>query len=111
MARSSARNLSRTLSPRLARTSAAVVATAVVGGLGTDVSSRWYRNLDKPPWQPPGAAFGPAWTTLYGLMALACARTLEGLDQPGERREFATTLNATIARRNTGGQPWKEGHP
>ena len=49
----------------LLRTSAAVAATAVVGGLGTDVKSRWYSDLEKPTWQPPGAAFGPAWTTLY----------------------------------------------
>ena len=51
----------------LPRTSAAVLATAVIGSLGTDVRSDWYRSLEKPAWQPPGAAFGPAWTTLYGL--------------------------------------------
>lgn len=62
------------LPPQLARTSAAVAATAVIGGLGTDVTSRWYRHLDKPTWQPPGPAFGPAWTTLYALMAVASAR-------------------------------------
>ncbi|HYO18945.1 MAG TPA: TspO/MBR family protein [Dermatophilaceae bacterium] len=84
-------------SPRLARTSAAVVATAVAGGLGTDVSSRWYRTLDKPPWQPPGAAFGPAWTTLYALIALASARTLDRLEEPGERRTFATAFGVNLA--------------
>jgi tryptophan-rich sensory protein len=90
-------HLGRERSPRLARTSAAVVATAVVGGLGTDVSSRWYRNLDKPAWQPPGAAFGPAWTTLYGLMAVASARTLDRLEEPGERRRFATAFGVNLA--------------
>jgi len=81
---------------RLARTSAAVAATAVIGVLGTDVTSRWYRHLDKPVWQPPGAAFGPAWTTLYGLMAVASARTLDRLDEPAERRAFATAFGANL---------------
>ncbi len=80
----------------LSRTSAAVAATALTGGLGTDVTSRWYQDLDKPPWQPPGAAFGPAWTTLYGLMALASARTLDRLDEPNERRGFVTAFGANL---------------
>ncbi len=88
--------LTRKLPPGLARTSAAVTATAVIGGLGTDVTSRWYRHLDKPTWQPPGAAFGPAWTTLYALMALASARTLDRLEEPGERRSFAAALGANL---------------
>jgi benzodiazapine receptor len=84
------------LPPRLAQTSAAVAATAVVGGLGTDVTSRWYRHLDKPAWQPPGAAFGPAWTTLYGLIAVASARTLDRIEEPAERRAFARALGANL---------------
>jgi len=88
--------LTRKMPPGLARTSAAVTATAVIGVLGTDVTSRWYRNLDKPAWQPPGAAFGPAWTTLYGLMAVASARTLDRLEEPGDRRAFATAFGANL---------------
>jgi len=84
------------LPPQLARTSAAVAATAVIGVLGTDVTSRWYRHLHKPTWQPPGAAFGPAWTTLYALMAVASARTLDRLDEPAERRAFATAFGANL---------------
>lgn len=83
-------------SPRLLRTSAAVAATAVIGVLGTDVTSRWYEDLDKPAWQPPGAAFGPAWTTLYGLIALASARMLDRLEEPGERRAFGTAFGANL---------------
>lgn len=82
--------------PYLVRTSAAVAATAVIGGLGTDVGSRWYRRLDKPRWQPPGAAFGPAWTTLYALMAVASARTLDRLETPAERRAFATAFGTNL---------------
>jgi tryptophan-rich sensory protein len=31
----------------------------------------WYAGLDKPSWNPPGWIFGPAWTLLYTLMAIA----------------------------------------
>lgn len=85
------------LSPSLLRTSAAVAATAVIGGLGTNVTSRWYRRLDLPAWQPPRAAFGPAWTTLYALLALASARTLDRMEEPGERRDFTAAFGTNLA--------------
>jgi tryptophan-rich sensory protein len=85
------------VSRHLLGTCAAVATTAGVGILGTDVTSRWYRTLDKPAWQPPGSAFGPAWTTLYGLMAVAAARTLDQLEDPGERRELATAFGVNLA--------------
>jgi tryptophan-rich sensory protein len=31
----------------------------------------WYSTLAKPTWNPPASVFGPVWTTLYVLMALA----------------------------------------
>jgi benzodiazapine receptor len=31
----------------------------------------WYAALNKPSWNPPGWIFGPAWTLLYTLMAIA----------------------------------------
>ena len=80
----------------LLATGAAVTATAVVGGLGTDVRSRWYRNLDKPAWQPPGWAFGPAWTTLYGLIAVGSARALDRADSPAERRTLWRALGTNL---------------
>jgi benzodiazapine receptor len=48
-----------------------VTAVAALGGLATapETSGRWYRRLDKPPWQPPGWVFGPVWTVLYALIA------------------------------------------
>jgi tryptophan-rich sensory protein len=48
----------------------------VLGSLGawlTDLDS-WYRGLIKPSWQPPDAAFGPAWTVIFALGAVAAAR-------------------------------------
>ncbi|MGC4042700.1 MAG: TspO/MBR family protein [Armatimonas sp.] len=31
----------------------------------------WYATLVKPAWSPPAWVFGPVWTTLYALMAVA----------------------------------------
>jgi tryptophan-rich sensory protein len=79
----------------LLRTGAAVTATAVVGGLGTDVRSRWYLHLVKPAWQPPGWAFGPAWTTLYALVAAGSARALDRAS-PAEHRTLWRALGANL---------------
>lgn len=40
------------------------------GGVLTEIGP-WYRNLRKPPWQPPDWAFGPMWTTILGLAGWA----------------------------------------
>ncbi len=45
------------------------------GGLGSLATSAkiptWYATLAKPSWNPPNWLFGPVWTTLYVLMAVA----------------------------------------
>ncbi len=41
-----------------------------VGGLLTEIGT-WYRELNKPRWQPPDWAFGPAWTIILGLAGWA----------------------------------------
>ncbi len=49
--------------------SAAVLVLAA-GGLLTNIGP-WYRNLRKPSWQPPDWLFGPAWTVIMTLVAVA----------------------------------------
>ena len=47
----------------------------VVGTLGglssTTAIEDWYRTIAKPSWTPPDAVFGPVWTVLYIMMAVA----------------------------------------
>ncbi len=49
------------------------VVLLVVGGLMTPIDT-WYERLRKPSWQPPGWAFGPAWTAILGLAAWSAVR-------------------------------------
>lgn len=46
-------------------------AACLVAALGATVTDLgpWYQSLDKPPWQPPGPAFGLIWTVIYALTA------------------------------------------
>ncbi|MDJ0319361.1 TspO/MBR family protein [Pseudarthrobacter sp. PS3-L1] len=54
---------------------ALLVASFVVAGLGGLASTSnvdgWYSTASKAPWTPPNWVFGPVWTLLYTLMALA----------------------------------------
>ncbi len=84
----------------LARTAAAVVGTAVAGGLATDPGSAWYRALRKPSWQPPPPAYGLVWTPLYADLAVTSARALDALaaaGRDGERTAYRTALAANLA--------------
>lgn len=61
---------------------ALAVSIAVPLGLGSlvglsvreETSGPWYRSLNKPTWNPPGAVFGPVWAVLYVMMGVACWR-------------------------------------
>lgn len=45
------------------------------GGLGaiatTPEIAGWYATIRKPTWNPPNSVFGPVWTTLFIMMAVA----------------------------------------
>ena len=50
----------------------ACFAAAGIGSLFTfKAIPTWYASLKKPPYTPPNWAFGPVWTVLYILMAIA----------------------------------------
>lgn len=49
-----------------------VLLVAAVAAFGSQFApGPWYEALAKPAWTPPNWLFGPAWTLLYALMALA----------------------------------------
>ena len=73
---------------------AAALAAAVIGGLATGSSvATWYAALRKPAFAPPNWLFGPAWTVLYILMAVAaCVVWKQGLAVPGIKLALAAYL-------------------
>ncbi|SCG37734.1 TspO and MBR related proteins [Micromonospora echinaurantiaca] len=50
---------------------AAVFVAAAIGGLGVRGTGAEYAALEQPAWAPPSWLFGPVWTLLYALIALA----------------------------------------
>jgi len=46
------------------------IVVAVAGGWLTTIDP-WYRSLRVPSWKPPDWAFGPVWTTIFTLAAIA----------------------------------------
>jgi tryptophan-rich sensory protein len=53
----------------------AAFAAGCIGSWATLKSSHtWYPLLLKPAWSPPNSLFGPVWTVLYVLMAVAAWR-------------------------------------
>lgn len=61
-------------------------AAAGIGGVATNSSvGSWYPTLVKPTWNPPGWVFGPVWSALYLMMAVAAWRVSLRTEQPGRR--------------------------
>lgn len=47
-------------------------AAAGIGSLFTDPEvGGWYARIEKPSWTPPNSVFGPVWSVLYLMMAVA----------------------------------------
>lgn len=74
METSSAPPRTRTDYPGLALVVSFLISFAAAG-LGSLLTTPnlpdWYAGLNKPAWNPPNAVFGPVWTLLFALMALA----------------------------------------
>ena len=56
-------------------------------------ANAWYAALERPSFQPPGWAFGAAWTTLYTMMGIALAVMLDS--PPSRQRNVALLLFGT----------------
>ena len=63
------------LRPDLSRLAVCVGAVLLASSIGSFATVRalpvWYKGLAKPSFNPPGWLFGPAWTVLYLMMAIA----------------------------------------
>jgi len=44
---------------------------AAIGAIASVDARAFYNELTRPSWAPPGWVFGPVWSTLYALMAVA----------------------------------------
>ena len=67
-------------------TAIVTMGVAGVGGAVTDLGP-WYYGLRQPDWKPPDLWFGPAWTLIFTLTAIAAARAW--LRAPGGRSRRA----------------------
>jgi tryptophan-rich sensory protein len=63
----------------------AALAVAGLGALSTDIGP-WYHGLAEPPWKPPDVLFGPVWTAIYALTAIAGVRAWECAPEGAARR-------------------------
>jgi len=77
----------------------AAVLTMVVAGAGGALTQigPWYFALAKPTWQPPDWLFGPAWTTIFTLTAIAGVLAWRNAAARGRALVAAAfALNATL---------------
>ena len=57
----------------------------------------WYPTLVKPSWQPPSWLFGPVWTVLYILMAIAAWLVWKGGNAKTALMLFGVQLALNLA--------------
>lgn len=68
---------------------------AALGALASSQAAGFYQQLDRPAWAPPPWLFGPAWSMLYLLMAIAAWR-VQRAAAPGAARPALTLYVAQL---------------
>lgn len=77
----------------VATAAACAFGVALLGGLMTDIGP-WYLNLKQPPWKPPDWLFGPVWTVLYAMTAMAGVLGWRAAPRPETRQWLLVLLAA-----------------
>ena len=60
-------------------------AAAFLGAMASVRADDFYAQLAKPAWAPPAGVFGPVWTVLYALMAIAAWLVIRAQGWPRAR--------------------------
>lgn len=70
----------------------AIVVALAIGALGGAFTQLgpWYFSLEKPRWQPPDWAFGPAWTLIYAFAVMAAVKGWRAMEDAIARRPFVS---------------------
>lgn len=74
-------------------------AAALIGAMASVQAGDFYQQLSRPPWAPPARVFGPVWSVLYVLMAVAAWLVIRARGWPRARPlialyAFQLVLNA-----------------
>jgi len=85
------------INPDLSRLAICVGAVLLASAVGSFATVRaiptWYKGLAKPSFNPPEWLFGPAWTLLYLLMAVAAFLVWkQGFGAPGVKLALTVFL-------------------
>jgi tryptophan-rich sensory protein len=70
---------------------------AAIGALASSQAGEFYQQLDRPAWAPPAWLFGPAWSVLYLLMAIAAWRVHRASAATGGARAELTLYTVQLA--------------
>ena len=74
-----------------------VFAFAGLGAVGSSDAPGFYAQLAKPDWAPPAWLFGPVWSLLYLLMAVAVWLVWRETEHPGRSGAVALFLVQLVA--------------
>jgi translocator protein len=65
------------------------ILAAAAGSIASISTPEFYQVLKRPSWAPPAWLFGPAWTILYTLMAIAACLVLKAKGWPASKPALA----------------------
>jgi len=72
-------------------------AAAAMGAAASVRSAEFYAALAQPAWAPPSAVFGPVWSVLYALMAIAAWLVWERSKSVGVRGPITLFMVQLVA--------------